>query len=276
MFGWVLLPVVLLLAGLWLVQRRLVYFPAAAPVASIAELVPGAEDARFATADGLELEGWFLPASGRTELRPPGLLLFEGNAGNRAHRLPLAQELTRRGLAVLLVDYRGYGGNPGTPTEAGLTLDALAAQAWLAARPDVDPERIVYFGESLGSGVALALAAERPPWALVLRSPFTSLVAVAGVHYPWLPVGLLMRDRFPSIERIRGLDCPLLVIAGQTVGVVPHSQSRELFEAAPMRAKKFVSIPDVGHNDPRLTAGAGMLDEIARFLSDETARGDHR
>jgi fermentation-respiration switch protein FrsA (DUF1100 family) len=108
------------------------------------------------------------------------VLVFNGNGGNRAHRAPLAAALSRSGLAVLLFDYRGYGGNPGAPTEPGLLADARAARAYLASRPGVDPGRLVYLGESLGAAVAVALAVEVPPLALVLRSPFTSLATWAA------------------------------------------------------------------------------------------------
>ena len=136
------------------------------------------------------------------------------------------------GLSVLLFDYRGYGGNPGRPSEDGLAADARAAQAWLAAQPDVDPDRIAYFGESLGAAVAVGLAVQRPPAALVLRSPFTSLADVGAVHYPWLPVRRLLLDRYPSIERIASVHAPVLVIAGDRDDIVPAALSKRLYDAA--------------------------------------------
>ncbi len=147
-------------------------------------------------------------------------------------RAALAVALNRMGLSVLLFDYRGYGGNPGRPSEEGLAADARAAQAWLAAQPEVDPDRIAYFGESLGAAVAVGLAVQRPPAALVLRSPFTSLADVGAVHYPWLPVRRLLLDRYPSIERIASVHAPLLVIAGDRDDIVPLSLSRRLYDAA--------------------------------------------
>lgn len=268
LLGLILVVAAVFLTVLWLGQRRLIYFPQAPPVPAATVVAPRAEDVSFETEDGLELHGWFFPSEQASN--GGAVLVFPGNAGSREFRVPLAVGFSPHGLSVLLVDYRGYGGNPGSPTETGLVRDARAARAWLASRPDVDPERIVYFGESLGAAVAVALAAEQPPAALVLRSPFSSLVDVGRVHYPWLPVGLLLRDRYPAIEQIRGIQCPLLVIAGESDWIVPAKLSRRLFEAAGCPAKRFVSIPGAGHNDPRLAAGGAMIEETVEFLS-ETA-----
>ena len=263
--GLTLVPLAVLLIALWLGQRRLIYFPMDATVRSVTELTAGGLDVSFTTEDGLVLHGWYFAATGSRRT----VLLFNGNAGSRESRLPLAGELLARGYAVLLFDYRGYGGNPGSPTEEGLMRDARAAQAWLVAQPGVDPEGLVYVGESLGAAVALALATERPPSALVLRSPFTSMADAGRVHYPWLPIALLLQDRYSSIERIHRVKCPLLVIAGEQDSIVPHAQSRRLFEAAPGPAKHFLSIPGADHNDPQLTLGPNMINEIARFLSEQ-------
>jgi len=267
----VLVPALaLVLAGLvllWLGQRRLIYMRVAPPVPPIATLWPSAAEVSLETEDGIRLRGWFLPpevGAGTT-----AVLVFNGNAGTREDRLPLGAALARRGLAVLLFDYRGYGGNPGTPTEAGLILDARAARATLASVAGVAADRIVYFGESLGSGVAVALAAEHPPAALVLRSPFTSLVDVARVHYPFLPVRLLLRDRFHSDRHIGRVRSPLLVIAGERDSVIPYTQSRRLFEMAPQDTKRFVSVPGADHNDPRLAQGDAMVDAVVKFLSEQ-------
>ena len=148
-----------LLGLLWSQQRRLIYFPSGGPVPPAAAVLPGARDVVLHTADGLELGAWYLPGTGG-----PAVLVLPGNGGDRSMRAPLAAGLHRMGLSVLLVDYRGYGGNPGKPTEEGLATDARAAHDWLTAQPEVD--RVVYFGESLGAAVAVGLAIERPPAAL--------------------------------------------------------------------------------------------------------------
>jgi hypothetical protein len=193
------------------------------------------------------------------------VLVCNGNGGNRSLRAPLAAALARAGLAVLLFDYRGYAANPGQPTEAGLAADARAALAYLAARPEVDPARLVYFGESLGAAVALRLAVERPPAALVLRSPFASLAEIGRLHYPWLPVSLLLADRYDSLGRVGGLAAPLLVVAGERDRIVPASHSRRLFDAAP-QPKRFVLLPGADHNDLDLLVGPRLLAEVLAFL----------
>ena len=289
----VLLVVVALLLApiglLWAFQHRLVYFPSPGPVPPAASVLPGAADVSFATADGLRLAGWFVPPApvdnqtppsagsvslpegappaGRGAARPagPAVLVCNGNGGDRSMRAALAAAFSRMGLAVLLFDYRGYGGNPGTPSEAGLAADARAALAYLEGRPDVDPDRIVYFGESLGAAVALRLATERPPAALVLRSPFASLADVGRHHYPLVPVSLLLRDRYDSAALARRLAAPLLVVAGGRDRIVPPAHSRRLFAAAP-QPKRLVVLDGADHNDLDLLAGPRLVDELRSFL----------
>ncbi|MGY4867212.1 alpha/beta hydrolase [Mycolicibacterium elephantis] len=245
---------------LWSQQRRLIYFPSPGPVPSAATVLPNGRDVVIETDDGIRLGAWYFPVAGEA----PAVLVFNGNGGDRSMRWPLAPALNRMGLSVLLFDYRGYGGNPGSPSEDGLAADAGAAQEWLAAQPGV--EQIVYFGESLGAAVAVGLAVQRPPAALILRSPFTSLADVAAVHYPWLPVRRVLLDRYPSIDRIASVRAPLLVIAGDSDDIVPEQLSRRLYEAA-NAPKRYVVVPGAGHNDQALLDGTKMLDAIGGFLS---------
>jgi uncharacterized protein len=259
----VVLLVAVLLALVWSQQRRLIYFPSPGRAPAASAVLPGAEEVAFETEDGVRLGGWFLPARGKG--RGPAVLVCNGNAGDRAVRAPLAAALSRAGLSVLLFDYRGHAGNPGRPSEDGLAADARAAQAWLAARPEVDPGRIAYFGESLGAAVALRLAVERPPAALVLRSPFTSLADVGRVHYPWLPVRLLLTDQYASAARVGRLTAPVLVIAGDRDGVVPAALSRRLYDGASV-PKRFVLVPGADHNDAVLLDGRQTVGEVLGFL----------
>jgi fermentation-respiration switch protein FrsA (DUF1100 family) len=257
--------VVLLVVGglIWLGQRGLIYFPESYVPPPAAVGLARADPVSFATEDGLTLGGWFvppdLPATGHT------VVVFNGNAGNRANRAELADRLAARGVATLLFDYRGYGGNPGLPSELGLTRDARAALTYLKERPDVDRSRIVYFGESLGAAVAVELAIEDQPAALILRSPFTSLTAIGARHYPFLPVRWLLRDRYPAIDRIARVRSPLLVIAGDADRIVPLDDTEALYDAAVV-PKRLVVVPDADHNDRALSVGAELVDAVVDLL----------
>lgn len=248
-----------LLALAWSQQRRLIYFPSPGPVPPAATMLPNGQDVVL-DSDGIRLGAWYFPVAGGG----PAVLVCNGNGGDRSGRIALAAALNRIGLSVLLFDYRGYGGNPGQPSEDGTAADARAAQAWLAAQPGV--EKTVYFGESLGGAVAVGLAVERPPAALILRSPFTSLPDVGAMHYPWLPVRWLLMDRYPSIERIGSVHVPVMVIAGDRDDIVPEALSRRLYDAA-NEPKRYVLVPGAGHNDPEIVDGRQMLTEIQGFLS---------
>ncbi len=261
--GAVVVILAAVLALIWTMQRRLMYFPSGDVPAPSEIGLTGVEPVAFETGDGLGLSGWFFAASGPSPRVT--VLVFNGNAGNRAHRVPLAAALHRHGLQVLLIDYRGYGGSPGAPSENGLALDGRAARAYLARRSDVDPSRLVYFGESLGTAVAVNLAVEHAPAALVLRSPFTSMGDLGAHHYPFLPVGLLLRDRFDAIDQIQRIRVPLLVIAGGRDRIVPIDNSRRLYDAA-AAPKTLLVLPDADHNDEELLAGDEMIQAIVRFL----------
>ncbi|NKE62941.1 lysophospholipase [Lentzea sp. PSKA42] len=240
--------VVTIIAVVFAFHRKLVYFPSPGPLPSAEEVLPGGRDVRLVTADGLMLGGWHfeLPDARAT------VIVFPGNGGNRLGRVPLARELTSRGLSVLLFDYRGYGDNPGKPSEEGLTYDARAAL-------DLIDGPVIYFGESLGAAVAVELATYRAPAGLVLRSPFSSLAAVGSHHYPWLPVRMLLQDKYPLVERLSGVDVPTVVVLGTSDSVVPPAQSREVATAA--RAK-LIEVAGADHNDEVLLSGPQVVDAV--------------
>jgi fermentation-respiration switch protein FrsA (DUF1100 family) len=255
----------LLLILLWIGQRRLLYFPFSGVPPPAAVGLPRAELVSITTVDGLRLNAWFVPATG-SETRF-AMVLFSWNAGQCALPAPLAAARAPHGIATLLMDYRGYGGNPGSPSEEGLALDARAARAYLTRRAGIDQMHIVYFGESLGTGVAVQLAAAEQPFALILRSPFTSLVDVARDHYPFLPVRWMLRDRFDSLGRIRGIGCPLLVIAGDRDGIISPAQSERRYAAA-AEPKRLLIIAGADHNDDALLAGPRLIQGVIAFLNE--------
>jgi pimeloyl-ACP methyl ester carboxylesterase len=260
-FGVLFVLVAAVGASAWIFQRRLIYLPGPDP-----GMPPsGWETVEIAAADGLALRAW-LGAPDRVVERSVAVIVFPGNAGTRRDRVSLGSRLTAAGFSVLLVDYRGYGGNPGSPDENGLHRDARAALAFVEGA-GLGDDGIVYFGESLGSGVAVGLAAESPPDALVLRSPFTSLTDAAAHHFSWLPVRWLLRDRYPSLDRAGSISVPTLVIAGTADRTVPYDQSRRL--AAALDAE-FHAVEGADHNDPALVTDPSLMDAIFRFLETHT------
>jgi fermentation-respiration switch protein FrsA (DUF1100 family) len=258
--GALVLLVLLVLLGvfigvIWAFQRRLIYLPTTGPVAEAGTVIASARDVELETSDGLVLGAWLV--------RPPGppndftVLVANGNAGDRSLRAPLAQALAEEGFVVLLFDYRGYGDNPGSPSEDGLALDVRAAYRFLIEVEHVEPRRIIFFGESLGSAVVTELATEHPPGGLLLRSPFTDLAAVGRVHYPFLPVSLLLRDRFPVVDHISRVEVPTTVVYGTHDSIVPSEQSRSVAEAAAGPTKVVPVGAD--HNDPALLDGPELI-----------------
>jgi fermentation-respiration switch protein FrsA (DUF1100 family) len=257
----VLLIYGVVLALVWSLQRQLIYVPDASRVPPAGDVIEEARDVTLRTDDGLELDAWFVPPpESSAGDRRMAVLIAPGNGGNRLGRAGLAVELRRRGLAVLMLDYRGYGGNPGSPSEKGLAHDAVAAVEALEGL-GYPAERVIYFGESLGGAVVAALQAKRPPAGIVLRSPFTELADVASHHYPWLPVRLLLRDRFQVATRLSGGTVPVTVIYGDRDSVVPAELSARVADEA--RAERVV-IADANHNDP-VMFGPRVADAVARL-----------
>jgi fermentation-respiration switch protein FrsA (DUF1100 family) len=226
-------------------------------------VIGGARDLTLHTSDGLALGAWFVPASSTSDLHL-AVLVAPGNGGNRTGRAGLAVELSRRGLAVLVMDYRGYGGNPGSPSEDGLARDALAA-ALALDELGYPADRTIYFGESLGAGVVAALQARRAPAGMVLRSPFTELADVGAHHYPWLPVRLLLEDRFEVTGHLAHSDVPVTVVYGDRDSVVPTELSARVADAAGSLFERVV-VRGADHND-EVMFGPHVADAVARLAA---------
>ena len=264
--------ILLAVGGAWLAlvllaavfQRQLIYLPDTTDPRPPADV----EVVTLETEDGLELTAWYLAPDAEPVTT---ILLAPGNAGNRAGRVPTARALNERGHAVLLLEPRGYGGNPGRPSEEGLVADARAARDHLDARADVEAGRIAYLGESIGSAVVAALAAERPPAALVLRSPFPELADVGRAAYPFLPIRTLLRDRHPISEHLEAYDGPVLVVAGDADRIVPTRLSREVAARADAT---LVEIAGAGHNDAALFVGEAFIDAVDDHLRAAVAELD--
>jgi len=243
-----LLILLLLYAGIvaWVysIQRSLLYFPShtyLSPREAMAD--PALRELPVATADGLALKGWYAPAT----TKPLTLVYFHGNGDDLESSAPVARIYIRAGYGVLIAEYRGYSGLPGAPTEAGLYDDARAYLKALVAS-GVDPHRVVLFGRSLGTGVAAQMATEFPVGGLVLLSPYRSTPEVAKATFWFLPVDMLMKDRFETVRKIGSISIPLLIANGEQDQVIPPGHGRDLFALA-NEPKTFFSAPNAGHND---------------------------
>jgi fermentation-respiration switch protein FrsA (DUF1100 family) len=230
-----------LVALMYAAQRSLMYFPDPQRVPPRQAGLPQASEVALVSDDGTRLIAWHVPPRGAR----PVIIYLHGNGGALRHRVPRFAALIEGGYGLLALSYRGYGGSSGSPSERGLIADAKTAYDFVVARHAGTP---VLWGESLGSGVAVALAAELAVTALVLEAPFTSTADLAFASYPFIPVRLLMKDQFRSDERIGQVKAPLLVLHGARDRVVPISYGERLFALAP-EPKKFIGFPAGEHED---------------------------
>jgi uncharacterized protein len=223
-------------------QRSLMYFPDRTRTPPAEAGLPQAEEIELTTGDGEWVIAWHVPPRGDK----PVVLYFQGNGGALNLRAQRFARLTSDGTGLIALSYRGYGGSTGRPSEAGLLRDAEATYAFATAR--YQAERLVLYGESLGSGVAVALAAEHKVGKVILEAPYTSAVEIGAAAYPFLPVRLLMHDQFRSDERIGKLTAPVLVLHGARDTVIPIAYGERLY-ALITAPKKFVRFPEGHHSD---------------------------
>lgn len=246
-----------IVAALYLGQRRLLYHPDRRRPALGAFAALGVREITLATADGVTLSSWYLPPRGSR----PVILYCHGNGGHIGYRCERLARFAREGYGVLFLEYRGYGGNPGLPCEPGLYADAAAAFDFVV-REGVPAGRIALYGESLGTAVAVQLAACREVGAVILEAPFTSVAAAAQCHYPFVPCRWLVRDRFASLPLIARVRAPKLFLHGGRDRIVPIRFGRALFEMA-AEPKEGWFAPQAGHGN---LVAFGALDAVVGFL----------
>jgi len=259
--AWIGVIAVCLYVGLatmiYFAQRSLMYFPDTLHTAPAAAGLAEAVEVSLTASDGVKIIAWHVaPRDGK-----PVILYFHGNGGALRYRVERFRKLITDGIGLVALEYRGYGGLSGNPSEQGLIADAEAAYAFAAAR--YPPAQLVLWGESLGSGVAVALAAEKPVGRVILEAPFTSALAVGERHYWYLPVRLLMKDQFRSDERIAKVTAPLMIMHGVHDRIIPYAMGEQLFDLA-NKPKHIVRFLDGGHED---LDGNGALDAVGRFLA---------
>ena len=248
------------LALMFFLQSRLVYFPDGQIVATPADRGLAYEEVLFEAADGVQLAAWYVPSeAGR------GVVLFShGNGGNISYNLPFVEILHRVGLSTFLYDYRGYGRSEGQPSEEGTYSDAAGAWRYLTEIRKIPAGQVLLYGQSLGGPIAAKLAREKTSAALILDSSFTSFVDIAGHHYPFLPVRWLARFDYNTLEHVRHVRCPVLVIHSPDDEIVPFGQGVALYEAAP-GPKAFVKLRG-GHNDALFMSAGAYREGIDGFL----------
>jgi fermentation-respiration switch protein FrsA (DUF1100 family) len=247
-----------------LLERHLVYLPPPALPNDQQAVQLGGEQVWLQAEDGTKLHGWFYAHDA-----PRFAVLYGHGNGEDAERNSQLMARLRDELqaSVFIFDYRGYGLSEGTPHESGVIMDGLAAQRWLAKRMKISTDEVVLYGRSLGGAVMVALAEQLGGKALIVHGSFANMTDVAADHYPWLPVRLLMRNRYESEKRIKNYTGPLLQIHGAADQVVPLRLAKPLLAASPSTQKQFLEVPGGTHND-RLSAD--VLDSIAKFLEELT------
>jgi len=245
-------------------EQQFLYFPDREIVLTPERYGLPFEEVNFSADDSMKLHGWFVPGGDGQ----PVILFFHGNAGNISHRIENIWFFHLLGFGVFIFDYRGYGKSEGSPSEEGLARDARAAREWLGKRGFV-PERTVYFGRSLGAAVALQLALEVTPLALVLESPFTSIRELGKRHYPLMHAvfGWLLSDRYANIDKISNYRGPLLIFQGGRDSIVPETMARRLFAAA-NEPKRFHLIPGADHNNTYEVGGEEYWQLWYDFIND--------
>jgi len=248
-----------LVALMYFAQRALMYFPDRTRTAPAAAGFPEAEEVVLDSTDGERVIIWHVPSRGDR----PVVLYFQGNGGALQHRVDRFRTLIADGQGLVALSYRGYGGSTGSPSETGILADAEATYDFARSRYTAD--KIIVWGESLGTGVAVALASERPVGRVVLESPFSAAVDVAAAAYPFVPVRWLMKDQFRSDLRIVRVTAPMLIMHGERDDVVPIAFGERLYNLA-TSPKRFMRIAGGGHSD---LGGFGALDAVKTFLNDK-------
>jgi len=256
-----------ILLAAYLGQRRLMYFPDRARTLPSQVGLPDVEERALRTPDGARVMAWY----GKAKPGQPTLLYFHGNAGSLANRAERVRRFMAEGWGVYMMTYRGYGGGTGSPSETANVADARLAYGALV-QEGVDPASIVLYGESLGTGIAVRIATERPAAGIILDAPYTSIVEIAAQAYPFLPVRHVLKDRYETHKYIAQVHIPLLILHGERDTVIPVTMGRELMALA-NEPKRLATFPNAGHSDiyvdgnPALAAVRQWMRELKRLPS---------
>lgn len=247
-----------------MIERKFIFFPDKEIVRTPADAGLRFEELSLPTQDGILINAWFIPSPGSKKV----LLWFHGNGGNLSHRVEQLKVFHEGlGVNILMIDFRGYGRSEGRVGENGTYQDALASYDYLLTRPDIDPEAIIIYGQSLGAAVAVELAVQRKEAGLILEAPFASIREMAKAAFPWLPIGRLLSTRYDLISKIDRVKAPLLLIHGDKDEVVPYVQGRRVFEAA-RSPKEMYTVREAGHNNLYRIGGVSYIRTMSRFIEE--------
>lgn len=247
-------------------EPHMLYYPDRSIEQTPASLGWKFDDITLTASDGVRINGWFIPTPLPTSAHPPlTLLFFHGNAGNISDRLDKLGEFRSLGADVFIIDYRGYGRSDGTPDEQGTYRDAQAAYEYLTKQRRIGPRRIVVYGESLGSAIAVDLAAKQPAGGVIIEEPFTSVGDVGQKLFPFMPVRLLVRNKYDTLSKIASINAPLLIFHSPEDEVIPFLHGQRLFAAA-REPKTFVELHGP-HNDAFLASAAAYRNGLQQFLA---------
>lgn len=254
------------LTAVYFYQDKLLYFPTRQVEGTPEQIGLAFESVTLKTVDGIELDGWFVPADSAKAT----VLFCHGNAGNIGDRLEAVAQFHRMGLAAFIFDYRGYGRSTGKPSEQGTYRDAEAAWEYLTVKRRIDPRTVVVLGRSLGGAVAVWLAAQHTPGALIVESSFTSLPDVAARHYPYLPVRLLSRYQYDNQATITSVSAPVLIAHSPDDHLVPYAHGQALFAAA-NEPKEFLKL-EGSHNEGFLQSARQYEEGLSAFIARHIGR----
>lgn len=250
-----------LVAFVYVRQPKMLYFPTKEIEQTPAAIGLLFDEVTVKTADGVNIAAWFIPAPDARAV----LLFCHGNGGNISHRLDSIRIFHDLGLSVLVFDYRGYGRSEGEPTEKGTYLDAEAAWEYLVKDKGIDSARIVIFGRSLGSAVAAELAMRRKAGALIIESGFTSIPDIGRKYYPHMPVSLITRFHYATIDKVSSLALPKLFIHSPSDEIIPYDHGLRLFDKA-AEPKEFLQLRG-DHNEGFLLSGELYINGLQQFIS---------
>jgi len=255
--SWLLVAYIVIVVFVYFYQRNLLYHPSENNYQD-AKIEFDYEEIFIKVDDEIKLKSWIVKKDFK---KFKTLVLFHGNAGHLSNRIYKINELNKLNINILLISWRGFSGNKGSPTEKNLYQDAEAAIKWLNEQK-IDNKQIILYGESLGSGVAVEIAKKNNFNGIILESPFTSIENSAKIYYPYLPVKLLLKDKYDSISKIKMINIPILIMHGKKDDVVPFAMGKELFEKANTPKHSYFTSED----DHMMEFNSNLINAIKEFI----------